>query len=237
MQAADFERGYRKRLFGSAHVAISGAFSLALGQHFEAPLMLPAGRCCKDRRRRTSGTSAIETTSMGERAVGQDETGKSARRSPCPACRSTPTCLRPVLIDRRIGKRRPIVVGPAFNRQMQDRRQQTLQHLAALLQNRPVQAAAAGCGAVDDLAANDSRAGDRCIHLPLFTVEDMVSTVSRAAPDRRSHGTAASVARRSNHRIRVRFRGGDFAIAKSRPCRSMNRRCQGLTNSFCAGGR
>jgi hypothetical protein len=45
------------------------------------------------------------------------------------------------------------------------------------------QAAATGRGAVDDLAANDSLAADRWIHLPLFAVEHMVSKVSGAAAD------------------------------------------------------
>ena len=46
----------------------------------------------------------------------------------------------------------PVIMGPMLDRQVQYRRQQTFQDLAALLQNRPVQVAASGRGAVDDLA-------------------------------------------------------------------------------------
>jgi hypothetical protein len=45
------------------------------------------------------------------------------------------------------------VVGPKLDRQMLNRRQKTFQDPAQPLQNRTVQAAATGRGAVDDLAA------------------------------------------------------------------------------------
>jgi hypothetical protein len=57
------------------------------------------------------------------------------------------------LVVRRIAARRPTVVGPMLDRQTRHRRQQALQDLAALLRNRPVTAAATGCGTVDYLAA------------------------------------------------------------------------------------
>ncbi len=44
-------------------------------------------------------------------------------------------------------------MGTMLDCRMQHGRQQTLQDLAAMPQNRAVQAAATGCGAVDDLAA------------------------------------------------------------------------------------